>query len=91
MAKIKAAPPTKLMFKPDQMMAKGFWCVQVILPNGDETQIHDFPTKEEAEAWITNESASCSKGMRADDMSKLPKRPPIWTSGEPWEKNLKRG
>jgi hypothetical protein len=54
---------TELTLTPRPIKGSPGWFVQIVFPDGREKRISRFLTKEEAEAWIANESDDWLAGM----------------------------
>jgi hypothetical protein len=46
----------KILFAAVEIAISGFWVVMITLPDDAERLISDFRTRQDAEAWIANES-----------------------------------
>ncbi len=53
----------ELTLRPQQIKGSPGWFVQILFPDGREKRISRFLTKEEAQAWIKNESDDWLAGM----------------------------
>lgn len=47
----------KTIFAAVEISISGFWVVMITLPDDGERLIYDFLTRQDAEAWIANESS----------------------------------